>query len=164
MYRIKQQAQLCCCKPVISMSYCHQYTTFLMNWKSAWLSVSVFIHLLDIRWADRASCWYVAQHYYQTQRRCEHWLISYLKFHPWALWSLVTWPVTSCDICNVYQIWTFYAVLLLIIYLFNSWMDQNETWHGGRPRPRPQLTPKRAQSRPPPIFGPCPLWPNSWKD
>jgi len=49
----------------------------------------------------------------------------------------------------------------------NGWMDQDEAWHGGRPRPRPYcvkrwpISPKGAQ---PPIFGPCLLWPNGWMD
>ena len=40
----------------------------------------------------------------------------------------------------------------------NGWIDQGETWHGGRPRSRPYCvrwgpsSPKEAQ---PPIFGPC---------
>ena len=43
----------------------------------------------------------------------------------------------------------------------NGWMDQDATWYGDRPRPRPQcarwgpsssLPPKGAQ---PPFFGPC---------
>ena len=41
----------------------------------------------------------------------------------------------------------------------NGWMDQDHSWHGGRPRPRrhlPDGDPKGAQ---PPIFGPCLLWP-----
>jgi len=97
----------------------------------------------------------------------------------------------------------------------NGWMDQDETWHGGRPRPRPHcvrwgpLLPqkgyspqflthvscgqtavwikmslgmevglgpgdmvldgnpapqKRGHSSPPPLFGQCLLWPNSWMD
>jgi len=48
----------------------------------------------------------------------------------------------------------------------NGWMDQDETWQGGRPRLRPHCvrwgpnsSPKGAQ---PPIFGPCLLWPNGW--
>jgi len=46
-------------------------------------------------------------------------------------------------------------------------MDQDETWHAGRPRPRPHCVrwvpspPKGAQ---PPIFGPCVLSPNGWMD
>ena len=46
-------------------------------------------------------------------------------------------------------------------------MDQDGTWHGGRPQPRrlcvrwgPSPFPKRGQS--PPIFGPFLLWPNGW--
>ena len=48
----------------------------------------------------------------------------------------------------------------------NGWMDQDSTWHVGRPRPRPHCArwgpssppPKRGHS--PPIFGSCLLWPN----
>ena len=42
----------------------------------------------------------------------------------------------------------------------NGWMDQDETWHGGRPRTRP-LCVRLGPSSPslkgaqPPIFGPC---------
>ena len=49
----------------------------------------------------------------------------------------------------------------------NGWMEQDETWHEGRPRPRPHCVrwgpsppPKRAQ---PPLFGHV-LWPNGWTD
>ena len=30
-----------------------------------------------------------------------------------------------CPVCDIGVLWP------------NGWMDQNETWHGGRPRPRP---------------------------
>jgi len=47
----------------------------------------------------------------------------------------------------------------------NGWMDQDETWHGCRPRPWPHCVgwgpaplPKRGVE--PPIFGPCLLWPH----
>jgi len=54
----------------------------------------------------------------------------------------------------------------------NSWMDQDATWCGGRPRPRqlcvrwgPRFPlPKRGQSPLPQIFGPCLLLPNGWMD
>jgi len=51
----------------------------------------------------------------------------------------------------------------------NGWMDQDETWRGGRPRPQPHCvrwdpaSPKRAQ-QPPPHFSAHVLWPNSWMD
>jgi len=53
----------------------------------------------------------------------------------------------------------------------NDWMDQDVTWYGGRPRPRPHCvrwgpscpSPKGAQP-PPQIFGPCLLWPKGWMD
>jgi len=47
----------------------------------------------------------------------------------------------------------------------NGWMDQNETWHGGRPQPRPHCvrwgpsSPKKGYNRPP-LFSSCLLWPN----
>jgi len=53
----------------------------------------------------------------------------------------------------------------------NGWMDQDGTWHEGRPRPRPHCArwgPSSPSSKkghnPPPIFGPCLLWPNGWMD
>jgi len=50
------------------------------------------------------------------------------------------------------------------VCLSACWMDQDETWHGGRPRPRPHCVRwapssfKGAQYPPP--FGLCLLWPN----
>ena len=53
----------------------------------------------------------------------------------------------------------------------NSWMNQNETWHSDRPRPRPycvrwgpRLHQKMAEGHSTPNFGPCLLWPNGWVD
>jgi len=51
----------------------------------------------------------------------------------------------------------------------NGCIDQDATWYGGRPQPRPHCarwgpnsrSPKRCT---PPIFGPCLLRPNSWMD
>ena len=34
-------------------------------------------------------------------------------------------PVLSCPVCNIGVLWP------------NGWIDQDETWHGGRPWPRP---------------------------
>ena len=61
------------------------------------------------------------------------------------------------SVCNVGLLWP------------NGWMDQDETWHGGRPRPWPycvrwgpsSLSPKGHS---PQIFGPCLLWPKGWMD
>jgi len=51
----------------------------------------------------------------------------------------------------------------------NGWMDQDGTWHGGRPQPRrlcvrrdPASLPKKGAEPPSPIFGPFLLWPNGW--
>jgi len=52
----------------------------------------------------------------------------------------------------------------------NSWMDQDETWHTGRPRPWPHCVswgpncPSSKGAQQPPIFGPYLLWPNGWMD
>jgi len=51
----------------------------------------------------------------------------------------------------------------------NNWMDQDSTWYGGKPWPRPHCDrwdcssppEKRAQL---PILGRHLLWPNSWMD
>ena len=50
-------------------------------------------------------------------------------------------------------------------------MNQNETWHSDRPRPRPycvrwgpRLHQKMAEGHSTPNFGPCLLWPNGWVD
>ena len=46
-------------------------------------------------------------------------------------------------------------------------MDQNETWHGSRNRPRPHCVrwaPAPSKRGTTPIFGHCLLWPNRWMD
>jgi len=50
----------------------------------------------------------------------------------------------------------------------NSWMGQDATWYGGKPRRRQRCvrwgrsSPKMGHS--PPVFGSCLVWPNSWMD
>jgi len=50
----------------------------------------------------------------------------------------------------------------------NGWMDQDATWYGGRPRPRPHCVrwgPSSSQKgHSPPNFGACLLWSNGWMD
>jgi len=51
----------------------------------------------------------------------------------------------------------------------NGWMDQDATWYGVRPEPKRQCVrlrsmddgspPQKGAVPPPPIFGPCLLWP-----
>jgi len=50
----------------------------------------------------------------------------------------------------------------------NGWMDQDATWYEGWPRPRrhcvrwgPGLPLQKGAHQPPPLFGPCLLWPKS---
>jgi len=66
-------------------------------------------------------------------------------------------PLSCLSVCDVGVLWP------------NGWMDQNETWHEGRPRPRPHRVKWGPSSPPPkgaqlPNFGPCLLWPNGWMD
>ena len=69
----------------------------------------------------------------------------------------MVWPVLSVlSVCDVGLLWP------------NSWMDQDATWCGGRPRSRPCVrwgpsSPQKGHS-PPPIYSPCLLWPNGWMD
>ena len=53
----------------------------------------------------------------------------------------------------------------------NGWMDQDGTWHGGRPQLRrlcvrwgPSSPSRKRRRSPSPIFGPCLLWSNGWMD
>jgi len=53
----------------------------------------------------------------------------------------------------------------------NGWKNQDATWYGGSPRPRPHCakwgpsSPRAKKGHsPPPILGPCLLWPNGWID
>ena len=61
--------------------------------------------------------------------------------------------VLSCPVCNIVgELWS------------NSWMDQDKTWHAGRPQPLPHCV-RWGPSSPshigaqPPIFGSYLLWP-----
>jgi len=61
-----------------------------------------------------------------------------------------------CPVCDIGVLWP------------NSWMDQDETWHGDGPQPGPHCVrcgggaaTKRNSL---PILGPCLLWLNSWMD
>jgi len=50
----------------------------------------------------------------------------------------------------------------------NRWMDQDGTWHGGRPQPcdfaldGDPAPPQKGGGAPSPIIGPFLLWPNGW--
>ena len=52
----------------------------------------------------------------------------------------------------------------------NGWMDQDATWYGDRPRPRPRCarwqpsSPSLKRGHRWRIFGQCLLWPNGWMD
>jgi len=68
--------------------------------------------------------------------------------------------LSVCPVCDVGVLWP------------NGMMDQDESWHAGKPQQCRQwphwfrwvpssTSPKGAQ---PPIFGPYLLWPNGWMD
>ena len=66
--------------------------------------------------------------------------------------------LSDLSVCNVGALWS------------NGWMDQDETWHAGRPRSRthcirwgPSCPPSKGH-RGPPIFGPYLLWPQGCMD
>jgi len=75
---------------------------------------------------------------------------------PYAIRPL--YVLSVCPVCNIGVLWP------------NSWMDQDKTWHAGRPRPWPHCvrwgpsSPSSKMGRSPPIFGPNLLWPNGWMD
>jgi len=87
----------------------------------------------------------------------------FFVIHFWLTVCKMVRPILSvrclsvCPVCDVAVLWQ------------NGRMDQHETWHRGRPRPRPDCVrwgpsspwPNGAQ---PPIFGPCLLWPNGLMD
>jgi len=67
----------------------------------------------------------------------------------------------SCSVCAVRDVGVLWP---------NSWMDQDATWYGDRPRPTPQCI-RWGPSSPPPkkestttIFDLCLLWSNGWMD
>ena len=76
---------------------------------------------------------------------------------PYAIRPLSCLSVLSCPVCNVGALWP------------NGWMDQDKTWHAGRPRPLTHCV-TRGPSSPlpkghsPPIFGPYMLWPKGCMD
>jgi len=49
-----------------------------------------------------------------------------------------------------------------ILLWLNGWMDEDATWYGSRPPRRPRCirrVPRKGHSTPPPLLGPCLLWP-----
>jgi len=68
--------------------------------------------------------------------------------------SMLSDRCLSCPVCDVGVLWP------------NGWMDQDETWHAGRPRSGhivlygDPASPSLRGTVPPPIFGPRLLWPN----
>jgi len=82
--------------------------------------------------------------------------ISHVFLRPFVKRFALYYQNVVCPVCDVGVLWP------------NGWTDQDETWHGGRPRPRPNCVRWGSSSLPKgiqplsPIFGPCLLWPNGW--
>jgi len=108
---------------------------------------------------------------YTTRPSCSflHWLLTFSTYHNLAFWAsvckmfalcyqtVVCLFCLCCPVCNVGVLWP------------NGLMDQDETWHAGRPRPWPHCF-RWGPSSPSPkgnsalILGPYLLWPNGWMD
>jgi len=95
---------------------------------------------------------------FSTLLHCQSWrYICAFIVHfgrPFVKWFALCYRTVVLSVCDVGVLW------------LDGWMNQDETWHGGRPRPRPHcvrwgssLLSKKGQS-PPPIFGSCLLWQN----
>jgi len=74
---------------------------------------------------------------------------------PFVKWFTLCYQILvclSCPVCDVDVLWP------------NGWMDQGETWHAGPGHivldGDPAALLKTGAEHPPPIFGPCLLWPN----
>ena len=91
-----------------------------------------------------------------TDKFCQ--ILSIIFGRPFVKrFALCYWTVVclSCPVCDVGVLW------------LNAWMDQVETWHGGRPRPQPQcirwvLPPKGGTAAF--QFSAHVLWSNGWMD
>ena len=68
-------------------------------------------------------------------------------------YGTVVCPV-CLSVCNVGLLWP------------NGWVDQDVTWYGGRPQPRPHCvrwgpsSPRKGAQQSHPLFDPCLSWPN----
>jgi len=101
-----------------------------------------------VHWGHVPLCWW------ENQPMLSSWATVCKTAHP--MLSDCCLSCLSCPVCNVGVLWS------------NGFMDQDETWRGGRPWPRPHWlrwglrSPKRGTV--PPIFSQCLLWPNGWMD
>jgi len=67
---------------------------------------------------------------------------------PFLKWLALCYQTVVCPVCNVGVLWQ------------NGWMDQDETWRAGRPRPWPHCvrwgpSSPSPKGQSPPIFSPC---------
>jgi len=88
--------------------------------------------------------------------------IIFGRRQPFAKWFALCYQTVVLSVLSVCL-----SVCNVGVLLPNGWMDQDETWHAGSPRPWPHCV-RWGPSSPPqkgaelPIFGPCLLWPNGW--
>ena len=152
--------------------FCHEFAVSFTT--PLWLFTShyIFSSYIDIshKWnrlqmkmatactisASQKSCWL---NLLNAQPHVSHTMLC-KKFH--LAVTVTVRPILSdhclsvLSVCDVGVLWP------------NGWMDQDETWHGGRPRPRPYCVRWRTSC---PKFsahvycgqtGPCLLWTNGW--
>jgi len=99
----------------------------------------------------------------RTQRTyCSTWRIT-----NWATVCKTVRAMISDRCLSVLSVLSVRPVCDVGVLWRNDCMDQDETWHAGRPRPWPHCVrwgPSSPSSKgaQPPIFGPYLLWPNGW--
>jgi len=80
---------------------------------------------------------------------------SHFFGQPFVKQIALCYQTVVLSVCDVGVLWP------------NGWTNQDETWHAGRPSPRPHCVRWRPSfpqkwGTAIPVFGPCLLWPNGW--
>jgi len=111
-------------------------------------------------------------------RRCASWKRCSRTFSNPRSFTFIQTRATMCDFVSLWGIIANFWVTVLSDHCMsvcpvlsvcdvcvlwpNGWMDQDETWHGDRPPPRPHCvrlgpctSPSKKGHSSPPLFGPC---------
>jgi len=165
-----------------NLQFCTSSKCCHWRWKSDWVKNSVLhTYVIKSYWkyvncSDVAVChWHC--HIWPTLNCCQHiFIFAYLCF--WSTISKTVRPMlldrclSVLSVCDIGVLWP------------NCWMDQDETWRGGRPRPRPYCVRSPSDQghivsdivgcapfgvglypSPLPKRGTAPnFWPNGWMD
>jgi len=142
----------------------------------SWIPVSSLVNLVNCIhdvvflelacFTDPFCCWLLVPSRHCLWTRTQTWFLVLIYFYFLFLvifgWLFVKrftlcYQTVVCPVCDVGLLWP------------NGWMDQDETWHAGRPRPWPHCvrwgpTSPSLKGAQPPVFGPYLLWPNGWMD